>query len=89
VNPDPGHRVKEIFFTRNGDATYAIVPQWPREGHLRIHGFGSADEMGVTLLGTSAELRWNTEDTDLIIEVPSFNPAWRNSGEVYVFKISK
>jgi alpha-L-fucosidase len=89
VNPDPGHRVKEIFFTRNGDATYAIVPQWPREGHLRIHGFGSADEMGVTLLGTSAELRWHTEDTDLIIGVPSFNPAWRNSGEVYVFKISK
>jgi hypothetical protein len=45
--------------------------------------------MGVTLLGTSAELRWHTEDTDLIIGVPSFNPAWRNSGEVYVFKISK
>jgi alpha-L-fucosidase len=89
VDPEPGNRVKEVFFTQREGAVYAIVPQWPTGKHLRIHDLEPADEVEVSLLGIPGTLDWSAEGNDLVIELPSFDPAWRNSGEVYVFKVSK
>ena len=38
VDPEPGYAVKEMFFTHNDGAIYAILPKWP-EGKITVKDF--------------------------------------------------
>jgi alpha-L-fucosidase len=61
--------VIEAFFTTKGGNLYAILPGWPGKEFV-IHDVASA--VGVTLLGTSAPLRWQREGNGIRITMPDF-----------------
>ncbi|MEM6641405.1 MAG: alpha-L-fucosidase [Bacteroidota bacterium] len=81
----------DIRFTLGNDNTiYAIFLAWPGE-HLRIHSLGTRGRLfpgeirEVKLLGTDAEVQWNSNPFDLQVTLPKERPC----DHAYVLKISR
>lgn len=88
IRPPKGKAKKELFFTQNGDAIFAISPVWP-EGKLVIKDFKLKAGTTVTLLGTNQTLSWQQAGKNVEIEMPAYNPNWQISDEAYTLKIEK
>ncbi len=78
-NPSAGKAAIEAFFTAKGNDLYAILPHW--SGHtLLVKDLNSA--RAVTLLGSTATLRFKATKAGLSIELPELpedllaQPAW-------------
>ena len=90
IDPEPGYGVKELFFTENESAYFAISPKWPDE-KLTIRKFKPSKNAKVTLLATGEELQWHIEGKNMVIEMPAFNPNKVTEEDYYAwaFKITK
>jgi len=90
IDPDPGFAVKELFFTQNKNAYYAISPQWPAE-KIIIRNFEPAKDAKVSFLTTGEVLQWEQSGKDVIIKTPVYQVNEMNEIDnyAYVFKISK
>ncbi len=90
VDPDLGYAVKELFFTQNADAYFAISPKWP-DKELVIKDFIPTSKAKVTLLATGEELKWKHSGTDITITMPIYNPNKMDEEDdyAYVFEITK
>lgn len=90
VNPKSGYAVKEIFFTQNNKAYFAILPKWI-EKEVVIKDFKPKKNAKVILLATGEEVLWKQSGKNMLIEMPSYNPNRLTSEDnyAYVFKISK
>ena len=75
---------RDIRFTTNGDALYAIAMAWPEDGKLVIESVNSSVLVrNVHLLGSDAEIKWSQAPTGLTLQLPA-----KKSGEyAYAFKI--
>jgi alpha-L-fucosidase len=75
---------RDIRFTTNGDALYAIAMAWPDDGKLAIRSIGSSVPVKtVHLLGSDAEIKWTRGDDGLSLQLPA-----QKTGEfAFVFKI--
>lgn len=78
----PSQAVIEAFFTRNDGNLYAILPGWPGKEFV-IHDVASAG--GVTMLGTSAPLRWQREGNGIRITMPDFPP---QASDAYTLRVT-
>jgi alpha-L-fucosidase len=87
VDPDPGHAVKEILFTRKGATLYAITPRFPR-GPLTVKGVQLAPGAEVTLLGHGTPLRWRQAGGAVIVELPPIAPDELPTEHAYTFKLT-
>ncbi|MDO5977373.1 alpha-L-fucosidase [Flavivirga spongiicola] len=90
IDPEPGYGVKELFFTRNESAYYAISPKWPGKS-FTIRKFKPSKKAKVTLLATGEALQWRMEGRNMIIDMPAFNPNRVTEEDYYAwaFKITK
>ncbi|WP_255702908.1 alpha-L-fucosidase [Antarcticibacterium sp. 1MA-6-2] len=90
LKPKSGQAVKEIFFTQNEEAYFAITPKWPKK-ELRIRDFQPKSKVKVSFLGTGQILSWHQEGDDMVIEIPNYNPNNLEPEEeyAYTFKILK
>ncbi|MDT0553065.1 alpha-L-fucosidase [Urechidicola vernalis] len=90
VDPEPGYAVKELFFTQNEDAYFAIAPKWPEE-EMVINDFELADNATVTLLATGEVLKSKQMGKNVHISMPVYNPNNMKSTDAYAyaFKITK
>lgn len=90
VDPEPGYAVKELFFTQNKDAFYAISPTWPGK-EIHIKNLKLRKDQKVSFLTTGETLQWKQKGKDLIIVLPKYQPNKLKDTEVYafVFKITK
>jgi alpha-L-fucosidase len=77
--PEPGKAAIEAFFTTRGSDLFAILPLWPG------HRFLLKDASGVkavTLLGSTAAVKFRAEGSGIEIELPELSdklmrqPAW-------------
>lgn len=74
-----GYTAADIRFTAKGGALYAITLGQPK-GQVRIASLGAHAGLetrpvkSVTLVGTSAPLRWKQQDDALVIDVPASLP---------------
>lgn len=81
ATPAPGKAAIEAFFTRKGDAVYAILPRWPGQSFLWRDAAALGPER-VSLLGASGSLRFEKAGTSITVELPSLpqellaQPAW-------------
>ena len=90
VDPDSGFAVKELFFTQNKDAYYAISPLWPSE-KIIIQNFEPSKDAKVTFLATGETIHWEQSGKDMIIKTPVYqlNKMKETDNYAFVFKISK
>lgn len=87
VEPDAGFARKEVFFTRNESALFAICPVFPDDG-LVIKDLMLPAGATITLLGVEGELDWEQSGADLHVSVPRLNPSRMPCDYAYTFKIS-
>lgn len=71
---------EDIRFTRKGDTLYAMALGWPEDGRLRIQTLkagakpGVAGIQSVSMLGSSAALKWSQTADALLVELPPGRP---------------
>lgn len=65
----PGMARVEAFFTRKGDALYAIVPGRPGKDFL-LRGVNAVPGAAVTLLGHAGPLQWRAADGGVRVQFP-------------------
>ncbi|MBV8819568.1 MAG: alpha-L-fucosidase [Acidobacteriaceae bacterium] len=75
----------EAFFTLKGRDVYAILPHWP-ENRLSIAGLDGVKE--VTLLGSSARLKFKAGSGNVIIDLPPV-PANLRTQPAWVLKLAR
>jgi alpha-L-fucosidase len=90
IDPEPGYAVKEMFFTKNGDALYVILPKWTA-GDVIVKDVNAAPGAKITLLGQEGKLSWKNKGKNISITLPekckfNFSP---EEDYAYVIKISK
>ena len=88
IEQQPEKAVKELFFTENDEAVFAISPKWP-EKKLVVKGINLKAGSKVTMLGVGAKLNWKQKGKNIEIEIPVYNPEWEISEYAYSFKIEK
>lgn len=84
--PAAGMAHIEAFFTAKGDAVYALLPRWPSNG-ITLNGVAASSETKITLLGSSAELRFEPRGANILIHPPEPLPSQTPSRNIYVLKI--
>jgi alpha-L-fucosidase len=87
VNPDPGDAVKEVFFTTKGDALYAILPTWGKDGKIQLKDV-ALNGRKVTLLETGENLDASQTANGTEITMPAFDSTRIKSRHAWVVKIS-
>ena len=90
INPEPGYAVKELFFTQNEEAFFAISPQWPGN-EMIVKGIELAKESQITLLATGEKLAWKQSGKNVVISIPMYQPnKMKNTDSyAYAFKMTK
>lgn len=90
LKPKKDQAVKEIFFTQNKEAYFAIAPKWPGK-ELRIKGFKPKPNAKINFLHTGESLKWSQDGDDIVIELPEFPTVGLKPEDTYAyaFKISK
>ncbi|HUB83402.1 MAG TPA: alpha-L-fucosidase [Bryobacteraceae bacterium] len=79
--PRDGKASIEAFFTAKGGNFYAILPRWPGR-RLTLKDGGGAGIRSVTLLGSAAPLRFQSDGKSLTVDLPELpaellgEPAW-------------
>ncbi len=86
VNPDKGRASKEIFFTQKGKTLYGICPVYPK-GQLTVKNVKLKSDAKVTLLGYEGALKWQQEESGIIISVPALTPSEAPCDYAWTFKI--
>ena len=58
---------------------------------MRIKDFKPKNEAKINLLASGQDLKWHQEGSDVVVELPNFDPGNFESEDkyAYVFKISK
>lgn len=74
-----------VYYTKKGDAVYAIVFGSPER--VLVKGVGSVKS--VSLLGSEANIRWRQTEDGLDIEMPAFRQGAAPCEYALVFKIEK
>jgi len=89
IDPEPGWAVKEIFFTQNDEAIFAILPKWPGE-EITIQNINVKDNTAITLLANNEICSYTKKGDDLVIELPDFDPNLPlENGYAYVLRLEK
>ena len=61
---------EDFWFTRKGDATYAIALATPTEGNVLIKSMAGESVSRVTLLGSDQPANWSVTDAGLVVTLP-------------------
>jgi alpha-L-fucosidase len=90
VNPEPGYAVKQLFFTQNEEAYFAISPKWPGE-ELIVKGVELNEKSRISLLATGEELNWEQLGGNIVIAMPEYKPNQLKNTDIhaYAFKMTK
>jgi alpha-L-fucosidase len=81
AKPAPGKASIEAFFTKKGDAVYAVLPRWPGRRFVWKDA-ASLRPKAVSLLGAPGALRFTRSGATIAIELPDLpeellgQPAW-------------
>ncbi len=89
IDPEPGFAVKELFFTHNDEAIFAILPKWP-ESKITVKDFNTEKNTKITLLANKTQCTWTNDDGNLEIQLPAYDPNLPpENGYAYVLRIEK
>jgi alpha-L-fucosidase len=85
--PRNGAAVKQLFFTRNPEALYAITAGWPGK-QLVLRGVRVPSGAAVSMLGVPGMLKSSVTGTTLTITTPDLGPDAAPCRHAYTFKIA-
>ena len=85
--PKNGAAVKQAFFTKKGNALYAITPGWPGE-NFTVKQVATTSDPKVTLLGCQGELQAKKQGTDLVVTLPALTPGQHPTDYAYALKLA-
>ncbi len=90
VNPEPDYAIKELFFTQNNEAFFAISPKWPGQ-EMIVKNLRLSKQTEIKFLASGEVLKWKNSGEDVIIEMPLYQPNIMKETDNYafVFKITK
>ena len=81
-----GMAVKQAFFTKKGNAIYAILPGWP-EQEIVLKNIKVPSGAQVTMLGLKQPIAAQVKGKDLVIKMPAVNPEKLPCRHAYTLKI--
>jgi alpha-L-fucosidase len=78
----------DIRFTRSRDGkyVYAISLKWPGESFV-VKSLRAKEDSHITLLGTTANLKWHQDKNGLVVQIPSEVASHKPCAQAYVFKV--
>lgn len=85
IDPEPGYAVKELFFTQNNNAYFAIIPKWSSQ--VVIRNFKPVKGAQITLLATNELLKGKQKGKDFIINLPAYQPNKMKPTDNYAYAI--
>jgi alpha-L-fucosidase len=85
--PKNGVAVKQVFFTKNSEALYAITPGWPGK-QLVLRNVKVPANTAVTMLGVPGALKTAHKRDTFTIYTPDFGPDEAPCQHAFVFKIT-
>lgn len=85
IDPESGYAVKELFFTQNDEAFFAIMPQWNSE--IVIRDFKPSKAPTITLLATGEILKGQQKGKDFIIAMPTYQPNKMTASDPYAYAV--
>ena len=90
IDPDPGYAVKEIFYTYNEktNSLYAIFPKYPDNNKLVIKETTLPAGTTIDFLSTKEKLSWSQEGSNVVINLPAYNPNKIKAPYAYAVKIN-
>ena len=88
IYQQPGKAVKELFFTQNDEAVFAIMPKWPGKKVI-VKDIKPKSTSKITLLGVDGKLSWKQKGNDIEVSIPAYDPEWKLSDYAYTLKIEK
>ncbi|MFR9650864.1 MAG: alpha-L-fucosidase [Rikenellaceae bacterium] len=89
LTPKEGNAVKELWFTRNGDTLYGMMPKMPETNQFRVRDIQLAKGSKVTMLGIDKELKWSAEGRDIIVDLSTIDRAKLPCHYVQTLKFDK
>ena len=87
AEPKNGKAVKRVFFTKKGDALYAVTPFWPQH-ELLLEDVTASDDTVVTMLGVEGQLGWRKTGDGIAIRPPAVSFDKLPSRFAHTFKIT-
>ncbi len=89
VDPDPGYAVKEVFYTynENTNSLYAIFPRYPENKNLVLKNISPTTGTTFSFLSTKEKLHWHQQGSNVVIDLPEYNPNTIKAPYAYVVKI--
>lgn len=90
IDPDPGYAVKEIFYTYNANTNslYAIFPKYPANKKLVLKDISLLGGTKVEFLSTKENCIWKNDGSNVVIDLPEYDPNKIKAPYAYVIKIN-
>ena len=88
IDPPEGNAAKEMFFTHKGSTVYALLPEWPQSGKVRIRDIGVGEKSAVTLLGHGSELTFEKVHDGIEVSLPNVVPGRLPSEHIWTLKVT-
>ena len=83
----PECAVKEVFFTYKDGNLFAITPKWPGD-NLVLKNITAGKNTTVRFLDSGEELQWESDNGNIIIRMPDYNPNTIKTNLAYAFQIT-
>ena len=89
ADPEPGLKVKEIFFTYNASSNtlYAIFPRYPSDKKLVLRDLVIPGGSKIIFLSTGETVSWKAENNNTIINLPGYDPNLIKAPYAFAVKI--
>jgi alpha-L-fucosidase len=90
VDPDPGYAVKEVFFTYNEqtNSLYGILPTYPATKKIMLKNITLPAGTVINFLSTKETLNWSEKGSDVVVNLPDYDPNKMRSPYAYVIRIN-
>lgn len=89
VDPEPDYAVKEVFYTYNAktNSLFAIFPKYPSNKKLVLKNMPAGTMGEIRFLSTNEKLSYHREGTNLVIDLPEYDPNQIKAPYAYAIEI--
>lgn len=87
-DPEPGHAVKECWFTRKGDTLFALTPGWPRMEVMTVRDVVTTTTTRICLIGCEKKILWKQVGDNVKIDLRNIGIHDLPCEYIYTFEIT-
>lgn len=77
-----------VFYTRRGDAVYAILAKWPAGGRLRLHFPKPTAATRARMVGNDLDIPVASQGEDMVLDLSAFRPDMLPCSHAWVIRLT-